>query len=238
MFENRRGRLPVALKNCYPAPPIAESPALECSSTIPFGCLQEGDIIVLRGRKLTSRIVGLWSRGASHVGQLMKLDGELWFVDSVSWLSDESVVRYAGDGGKGCGLRSGVIGRALPPLLRSYTHSAVYRPVPGLTDKELDIMRDEFKRLHGSAYEKRAARLLNSIPALPQTPPETHFYCSQLTAHFFRKINRLRRDFSHRRFRSGAYLPSQIVRAIDTRYMGCLPTTVPLPLLVPKAGAI
>ena len=228
-FADRKGNSRVGLKGIDQ---ILKENEHYCSASkaIPFEELKEGDIILLRGRKLNSRAIAFWSKGASHVGQLVKLDGELWFVEAVSWRDEKkNVIPFAGEGKKGCLLKSGVVAAALPQLLKSYIKSGVYRPIPALTERELQIMRDEFKALHGKEYEHNVRRLLNSIPALPAALPTSRFYCSQLTAHFFRKIGRLRKDFSKRRFANGDYLPSHIVKAVDTRYLGCLRGTDPLP---------
>ena len=205
------------------------------SKEVPYSELQEGDLILLRGRRIGSLAIGFWSRGASHVGVMVQLDGELWFVESVSWRdSEKDVQRFVNRQGKGRCYNNGVVGAALPSLVKSYTRSGVFRPTPSLTTSELVVMREEFERLHGLSYEHSWLRLLNSIPSLPASKPAKKFYCSQLVAHLFRKIERLQVGFSRKRYDTGDYLPSHVIKAIQTNYKGHLTNTEPLRKLVPN----
>ena len=77
MFRNRRGNLPFQIAGIemyiYPVDDDA----------IKFHDLQEGDIIAMEGKRVTSFVIAAASGKVSHVGQMMKLGGKLWLVESV-----------------------------------------------------------------------------------------------------------------------------------------------------------
>lgn len=202
----------------------------EFSKVIQVNELQEGDIILLGGRAISSKLIAFWSKGSSHVGQMMNLDGKLWLVESVSWKTnggDEPIDSYVDKNGKGCCFSSGIVATALPQLVKYYATTGVFRPTPALNENELSAMRREFQRMHGLGYEMSVTRLTNAVASLPRKKPRKKFFCSQLTAHLFRLIGRLRKEYSKRRYNSGDYLPSDIVDAIDTNYKGHFQGTQP-----------
>ncbi len=81
MFRNREGHLPHVVAG------INVSLYKPDKCAMRFEDIQEGDIIVLTGRAWSSVFIGSFSDGASHVGQVMKLNGQLWFVEAVSRIS-------------------------------------------------------------------------------------------------------------------------------------------------------
>jgi len=218
--RDRTGRRPLLVAgleiNAYPIDPNA----------VDIHDIQEGDIILLRGTAWSSWIIGWVSNGSSHVGQIMKLDDHLWFIESVSWRENgDEVMLWTNNQPP---IMSGVTAAALPMLLPWYRKSALYRPTPRLSESELGTMRDEFLDLFGNKYERNWIRLANVVPGIPiRKPAKKKFYCSQLTAHLFKKIGRLKTSYSTIRYKSGDYRPVDIPKAIDCKYKGYFAGTRP-----------
>jgi len=219
MFRNRRGNLPFQIAgiemHVYPVDDDA----------IKFHDLQEGDIIAMEGKRVTSFVIAAASGKVSHVGQMMKLGGKLWLVESVDKINS-SITRWDNEGC--CPVRSGVSASALPTLMFLYKRSGVYRPTPALTEKELDIMRTEFLKLYGNPYETNLLMFLNAFTGMPTLGKRKNFYCSQLTAYLFRKAGRLNSQYNLIRYKTGNYRPNDLVNSIKCNYKGKLPGTKPI----------
>ncbi len=220
MFRNRRGNFPFQVAGLefyiYPADDDA----------IKFHDLQEGDIIVMKGKRFKSFVIGTVSEKVSHVGQMMKLGGKLWFVESVDRINP--VITTSWDSEGCCPVRSGVSASALPTLMHLYKSTGVYRPTPALTEKELDIMRKEFMNLYGNPYEKNLLRFFSVISGIPVMGKGNSFYCSQLTAYLFKTAGRLNPNYGMIRYKTGHYRPNDIVHSINCNYKGKLPGTTPI----------
>lgn len=220
MFRNRDGFFPNSLAGMDIMLYTPDENAIKMSD------LQEGDLVVLTGRQVTSLFISIFSRGTSHVGQIMKINDKLWFIESVNKISNPHVILFNDSGC--CPKRSGVAASALPSIIPAYKKSAIYRPTPRLTEHELGIMRKEFMAMYKHDYEHNWLRLANSALTIPsQKNKKERFYCSQLIAHLFKKADRLRKDFSSLRYNTGDYKPSDIPLAIKCIYKGYLPGTKP-----------
>ena len=189
--------------------------------------LQEGDIILFLGKPRSSKMISFLSTGnfkkASHVGQMMKLDGELWFVESVFHNNPNHTRPYENKNEGREALITGVSACAFPFMLISYAKSAVFRPTPRLSDTELDTMREEFLKLYGSSYEFNFIRLMLLVPGMPVKRKHVNkFCCSQLTAYLFSKIGRVKKS---RRLKYVNFRPTDIPKAVNCKYKGFIKGT-------------
>lgn len=238
LYRSRQGdaRPPLASRSEYGTVTTTSSKGVSLNE------LQEGDILLLRGRRFDSHVIAKMSDGISHCGQLIKFDHKLWFAECVSLRGSQILLlppfsrgrseardEAAGDESKSKLVKGCVSASALTEILPYYYRSEVLRPTPSLSEEELSIMRKEFVRIQGCAYETSRVRLVGAVvPSSFLSPPEKKFYCSSLTPHLFRQIGRLNYGNTakeKKRFKSGLYLPCSIRKAVRNRSLGHLQGT-------------
>lgn len=239
LYRSRQGdaRPPLASRSEY-----GDASTPTSSKGVSLNELQEGDVLLLRGRRFDSTVIATMSDGVSHCGQMIKFDHKLWFAECVSIRGSQILLLpqisrgrsetrddAAGDESKSKLVKGCVSASALTEILPFYSRSEVLRPTPSLSEEELSIMRKEFVRIQGCAYETSRVRLVGAVvPLTFISPPETKFYCSSLTPHLFRQIERLNEGNTakeKRRFKSGLYLPCSIRKAVRNRSLGHLQGT-------------
>lgn len=150
--------------------------------------LREGDILVMLGNTLAATIVCccLRSWGSSHVGQVIRLDGQLWLAESTPHSNFHQLLR------PGLGpVYDGVCATKIEDSFGYYNAIDVYRPI-GITQSDLHTMRTEFLRLYGSPYNHTFNKLVDECCVGYENENEKYTYdCSDLTYHLFNKIGRV-----------------------------------------------
>ena len=244
VFRSRQGdsRVPLAARPRSESAGGGNNVSGSDAPGLPLDELQEGDIVLFKGKRFDSKVIAAMGGGVSHCGQMIMLDKQLWLAEAVSVRGSSILLHHEDPRApaspdaqvqmqmmtKGC-----VSASALTEVIPFYTHSEVLRPTPSLSPKELATMRNEFLRIEGCAYDHSHLRLVGAVlPTTLLSPQREKFFCSSLTPHLFRTAGRLREGQTgkeKRRFKSGMYLPCSLRNAIAHRNLGALQGTAPFP---------
>ena len=183
------------------------------SNRLTISDLREGDILVMLGNSLASTVVCccLRSWGSSHVGQVMRLDGEMWLAESTPH-SDFKQLLVPGREP----VYDGVSATKIEDSFCYYNAIDVYRPI-GISSTELQIMRSEFLRLYASPYKHVVNKLMSRCCVGCDENAQYTYDCSDLIYHLFDKIGRINRDV---RVRKELVRPYDITRLISCDRVG------------------
>jgi hypothetical protein len=195
------------------------------SRVLAISDLQEGDILVMFMPSLVASLICCCgcSWGSSHVGQVMRLDGQLWLAESTPFsliprLNFSQWVR------PGAGpVHGGVCATAISDSFTYYTAIDIYRPV-GVTRNSLDTMRNEFLRLYGTQYKRLlyevAMKCVVCIGRDLSDAVSSGYDCADLTFHLFGMIGHVGSDLNVRLFGYDVVRPYDIPRLIACDRLG------------------
>lgn len=186
--------------------------------------LCEGDILIMLGPLPWASIVcccGL-SWGSSHVGQVMRLNGQLWLAESTPHMSNPRAnLTQLIQPGAGP-VHNGVCASKLEDNFAYFNAIDIYRPI-GITQSNLVKMREEFLRLYGSPYEPVVNKLVGRVRAVAgcgNVDDRRAYNCSDLTYHLFQIIGHVNAADYFRVFGDDFMRPYDITRVIACHRVG------------------
>jgi len=184
--------------------------------------MYEGDILVMLGPTWAASLVCCCGRswGSSHVGQVMRLGGQLWLAESTPH-SNNPNSNFSQWVRPGSGpVHDGVCATKINDSLNYYAAIDIYRPI-GVTPSQLQTMRTEFLRLYGSPYQRISQKLMPICFACDaRTGAPIAYDCSDLTYHLFDTIGHATSDANIRIFGADFVRPYDIPRVIACDRIG------------------
>ena len=187
--------------------------------------LQEGDILVMFGPTVAASLICCCGRswGSSHVGQVMRLDGQLWLAESTPF-SPSPRLNFSQWVRPGAGpVHGGVCATMISDSFAYYTAIDIYRPMC-VTRIDLETMRLEFLRLYGSPYKRvlyeLAMKCVGCVRCTDAHVVRPGYSCSDLTCHLFGSIGHVRSDLNVRIFGYDVVRPYDIPRLIACDRLG------------------
>lgn len=185
---------------------------------------REGDILIMLGPLPWASVVCCcgFSWGSSHVGQVMRLNGELWLAESTPNMSNPCAkLTQLLQPGAGP-VHDGVCASKLEDNFAYFNAIDVYRP-RGITHSDLVKMRNEFLRLYGSSYEPVVSKFVNrcrAVTGVGKVQDRGAYNCSDLTYHLFKTIDHVNRDDYFCYFGDDFMRPYDITRVITCDHLG------------------
>ena len=192
--------------------------------------LKEGDFLVMLGNRPGSCCICFFSLSwvASHISVVLNIDGKLRLVEATEFISDdvETILGVTEQ-------RSGVISTEIEENLRHYSAVDVYRPVPDMTNQELQKMKDLFYEKMEMPYEKNFFQLVNVGLGCPFFRTKNSYHCSEFVAEIYKAAGRLEKKsvcccVPDWRWENLAYRPTDIPNHVNCVRLGHVAGTTPL----------
>jgi hypothetical protein len=201
---------------------VMQRDAVRCALNLSDLC--EGDILIMLGPLPWASLVCCcgFSWGSSHVGQVMRLNGELWLAESTPRMSNPraNLTQWVKPGTGP--VYDGVCASKLEDNFAYFNAIDVYRPI-GITQSDLVEMRSEFLHLYGLSYEPVVNKFVNRCRAIVgcgNVRGRCAYNCSDLTYHLFKTIGRVNGDDYFCYFGDDFMRPYDITRVIACYRVG------------------
>ena len=177
--------------------------------------IQEGDIFIMLGNTIAASIVCCCLRSwwSSHVGQVVRLDGQLWLGESTINSNFNQWVRPGLEP-----VHDGVCATKIEDSFAYYNAIDVYRPT-GITHCDIQTMRAEFIRLYGFPYKHVINKFGNKCGCVDEHAPRA-YGCSDLIHHLFATIGHVKPDMYLRVWGDDFVRPLDITRVIECDRIG------------------
>lgn len=157
--------------------------------------LQEGDVLLMLGKSLQSCLICVFaaSPGSSHTGVVVKLDGKLFFAESVIYHRDLlPIYTPLGVVFDNKQRPSGILASDVERVQEDYEAVDVYRP-PNLTETQKDLLRNSFLKRAETPYIRSGCAIFLVAFGCPfMYKANQGYFCSELTATMFSEAGLLK----------------------------------------------